>query len=60
MTVFDNTIQAEGLGDLFKNLSEKGFNLSKTWPKLSGKILHVLWTLQQTLLPQPQLEILKR
>ena len=29
MTVSDNTIQAEGLGDFFKNLGRKGLNVSK-------------------------------
>ena len=29
MIVSDNTIQAEGLGDFFKNLGKKGPNLSK-------------------------------
>ena len=33
MTVSDNTIQAEGLGDFFKNLSKKGLNLSKRMAK---------------------------
>ena len=28
MTVIDNTIQAEGLGDFFKNLGKRGLNLS--------------------------------
>ena len=29
MTVSDNTIQAEGLGDFLKNLGKKGLNVSK-------------------------------
>ena len=29
MTVSDDTIKAEGLGDLFKNLGKKGLNVSK-------------------------------
>ena len=29
MTVSDNTIQAESLGDFFKNLGKKGLNVSK-------------------------------
>ena len=33
MTVSDNTIQAEGLGDFFKNLGEKGIKVSKKMPK---------------------------
>ena len=33
MTVSDNTIKAEGLGDFFKNLGEKGLNLSKKMAK---------------------------
>ena len=31
MIVSDNTIQAEGLGDFFKNLGKKGLNVSKKW-----------------------------
>ena len=33
MTVSDNTIQAEGLGDFFKNLGKKGLNVSKKLAK---------------------------
>ena len=33
MTVSDNTIKAEGLGDFFKNLGEKGLNVSKKMAK---------------------------
>ena len=33
MIVSDNTIQAEGLGDFFKNLGKKGFNVSKKMAK---------------------------
>ena len=33
MIVSDNTIQAEGLGDFFKNLGKKGFNISKKMAK---------------------------
>ena len=33
MIVTDNTIQAEGLGDFFKNLGKKGFNVSKKMAK---------------------------
>ena len=33
MTAGDNTIQGEGLGDLFKNLGNKGLNISKRWLK---------------------------
>ena len=33
MIVSDNTIEAEGLGDFFKNLGEKGLNLSKKTAK---------------------------
>ena len=29
MTISDNTISAEGLGDFFKNLGKKGRNVSK-------------------------------
>ena len=33
MIVSDNTMQAEGLGDFFKNLGKKGVNVSKKWQK---------------------------
>ena len=33
MTVNDNTIKSEGLGDFFKNLGKKGFNVSKKMAK---------------------------
>ena len=33
MVVSDNVIQAEGLGDFFKNLGRKGLNISKKWQK---------------------------
>ena len=33
MTVSGNTIQAEGLGEFFKNLGEKGLNVSKKMAK---------------------------
>ena len=33
MIVSDNVIQAEGLGDFFKNLGKKGLNLSKKMAK---------------------------
>ena len=33
MTVSDNTIQIEGLGDFFKNLGKKGLNVSKKMAK---------------------------
>ena len=33
MIVSDNTVQAEGLGDFFKNLGKKGLNVSKKMTK---------------------------
>ena len=33
MTVSDNTIKAEGLGDFFKNLGKERLNVSKNWQK---------------------------
>ena len=33
MIVSDNTIQAEGLGDFFKNIGKKGLNVSKKMAK---------------------------
>ena len=35
MTVSDDTIKAEGLGDFFKNLGKKGLNVSKKMAKTS-------------------------
>ena len=37
MIVSDNVIQAEGLGDFFKNLGEKGLNVSK---KMAQNVLN--------------------
>ena len=59
MIVSDNTIQAEGLGDFFKNLGKKGLKYQKRWQKMFLKILVELWILQRTLLQQQLLEILK-
>ena len=33
MTVSDDTLKAEGLGDFFRNLGKKGLNVSKTMAK---------------------------
>ena len=33
MTVSDNTVQAEGLGDFFKNLGKKELMYQKRWQK---------------------------
>ena len=33
MTVSDNTIEADGLSDFFKNLGKKGLNVSKRMTK---------------------------
>ena len=40
MTVSDNTTQAEGLGDFFKNLSKKQLNVSK---KMGEKCFQKSW-----------------
>ena len=42
MTLSDNIIQAEGLGDFFKNLGKKGLNVSKKWQKTFQAIEHEL------------------
>ena len=34
MTISDNTIEAEGLSDFFKNLGKKGLNVSKKMAKI--------------------------
>ena len=34
MTVSDNTVEAEGFGDVFKNLGKKGLNASKRIAKI--------------------------
>ena len=59
LIVSDNTIQAEGLGDFFKNLGKKALMYQKRWQKMYSKILAELWILQRTLLQQQLLEILK-
>ena len=33
MIVSNNSFQAEGLGDFFRNLGKKGLNVSKKWQK---------------------------
>ena len=52
MIVSDNVIQAEGLGEFFKNLGKKGLNLSKKMPKnvLSnpGRALHLTAEIAKT------------
>ena len=60
MTVFDNTIEAEGLGSVFKNL---GRTSAKAGKKIAIKVLKnqaKLRRLLQTLLPQLQLKTLKQ
>ena len=59
MIVSDNTIQAEGLGDFFKNLGKKALMYQKRFQKMYSKILAELWILQRTLLQQQLLEIQK-
>ena len=59
MTVSDNTIQAEGPGDFFKNLGKKGHNVSKIWREMYSKIFAELLISQQILLQQQQTETLK-
>ena len=59
MTVSNNTMQAEGIGSVFKNLWRGS---AKTGKKLATNVLKsqaVCWKILQTLLPQLQLEILK-
>ena len=58
MNVSDNTIQAEVLADLFENLGGKGLNVSKKRETFCPT-QQELWILQQTLLQQQLLEILK-
>ena len=43
MIVSDNVIQAEGLGDFFKNLGKKDLTYQKRWQKMYSKILAELW-----------------
>ena len=59
MTVSDNIIKAEVLGDFLKNLGKKGLNVSKKWLKMYSKIRVELLISQQTLLLQRLLETLK-
>ena len=57
MTISDNTIQAKGLGDIFKNLGKKGLRHRKRMRKTCLQILEELWISRQTL--QLQIEIPK-
>ena len=59
MSVSDNTIQAEDLGEFSKKLGKKGLSISKKMAKKVLKTLHDPWILQQTLVQQQLLEILK-
>ena len=58
MTVSDNTIGAESLGDFFKSLGKKGLNASKKWQTSYWKIREQLWKLEQTLLRHLHFEAL--
>ena len=59
MTVSDNTIEAEGLSDFFKNLGKTSVKVGKKLAKNVLKILHEPWILLQTLLVQLQVDLLK-
>ena len=56
MSVSDNTIQVEGLGDFFKSFGKKGLKVSKTMAKNILKTQDELWIIHQTLLLQMFLE----
>ena len=49
MTVSHISIAAEILGEIFKNLGEKGHKASKKMAKNNFKIREELWNLEQTL-----------
>ena len=49
ITVGDNTIVAENLGDFFKNLGKKGLNATKEMAKKRNKIHEKLLKLERTL-----------
>ena len=55
-TVSDNTIAAEGLSNLFRNLAEKGPNISIRMAKNVSNIPEEPWFLQKTLLVRLLLE----
>ena len=59
MTVSDNIVKSESLGDFFKNLGKKGFNVSKKMAKMYSKTLAGLLISQQILLQQQQVETMK-
>ena len=48
MTVSDNTITAEGLGNFFKSRGMKGINASKKMAKMFKKLPEELWRLVLT------------
>ena len=60
MIVSDNTMQAEGLGDFFKNLGKKGLNVSKKMAKNVLKTPEELSKLVQTLVLHLLLETRKQ
>ena len=47
MTVSDNTIEAEGLSDFFKNFGKSSVKISKKLAKIVLKNPHEHWILQQ-------------
>ena len=60
MTVSDNTIVAEGKGNLFKNFGRKGLNVSKKMAKNVLKFQHEPWKSVPTLVLHLHLEALKQ
>ena len=60
MTVRDNTIQAERLSELFKNLGKKRFIASKKWQNFYQETWDERWIIEQTLLVQLLLETPKQ
>ena len=60
MTVSDNIIKAEGLGDFFRNLGKVSSKAAKKLATNALKIQLNSLKLEQTLLPQQQVEILKQ
>ena len=58
--VTDNTEQAEGLGDFFKNLGEKGPKVTKRWQKKFKKLLDERWKSVLTMVVHLLLEALKK
>ena len=57
MTVSDNTIQAEGLGDFFKSLGKRSVEKGKIYLKTFSKIMEELLKVERKLVVPLHLEL---